>query len=559
MSVEQSLALPPFNLSAADIAWVRTTRDSLSTDNKLHQLFVHICFGHEADNLLRTNPAGLFPIENRNLGDAWALNKLILDGCEIPPFIAADIEGGGNHSSGLTDMPSQLAFAAIADMQVADNALHVVALENAAMGVNWTFTPCVDINHAMGSAIVGTRSYGSDVSTIKAHALMQTHILQRHGIATTAKHWPGEGYDSRDQHLVTTINPQSTDEWLASFGDVYATMIRAGVYSVMSAHIAFPAYAAKHGIPENIERYRPATLSKLLNQTLLRGDMAFNGLVVSDATQMAGLTSFASRAEQVPLVIESGCDLFLFCQDVEGDFRHMKNGLRNGALSEQRMEDAVTRILGLKAALGLHHKSVSERIKPLAEIKALLARPQHSGAARAIADAAVTLVKDTKSVLPLNVQKHRRITWIGRPAPGFLPGMPDKPMSDLRDGLALRGFTVTDFDPEDPPTAANTDCLLYVLPTESSLGKSRIFIDWLQEQPGMMNIMSRYWHDIPTVMISFGHPYHLYDAPRVPCYINAYSNVASSQLAVLERLTGNAPFTGISPVDPFAGAPDSRY
>jgi beta-N-acetylhexosaminidase len=137
--------------------------------------------------------------------------------------------------------------------------------------------------------------------------------------------------------------------------------------------------------------------------------------------------------------------------------------------------------------------------------------------------------------------------------------MPEKEMIVLRQGLAARGFEICDFDPQNPPTPANTDVVLYVLPVESSLGKSRIFLDWLKDQPGMPHIMARYWHDIPTVMISLGHPYYLYDAPRVPTYINAYSYTETCQRAIVDRLTGNAPFIGQSPVDPFAGAPDAKY
>ncbi len=559
MSVEKSLSLPPFNLSADDIAWVKKTRDGLKTEDKVRQLFLHIAFGHDVGDLLKANPCGLFPVERSNLAESWAINNRIISESEIPPLIANDVEGGGNHRSGLTDMPNQLAFAAVKDIGLAEKALHVVGKENNALGVNYTFTPCIDINHATTSAIVGTRSYGSNINTITDHAMMHMRILQSHGVATTAKHWPGEGFDARDQHLVTTINPLSVDEWMQNFGMLYKKLIDGGIYSIMSAHIAFPAYAAKHGIPESLERYRPASNSKLLTDQLLRKDLGFNGLVVSDATPMAGLTGWASRADQVPGVIASGCDIFLFSSGVEADFQHMMNGLRSGALSEQRLEDAITRILGLKAALGLHKKSVRERIKSLEEIKDLIATPSHAVASRAVADASVTLVKDTKSVLPLNLQRHRRITWIGRAAPGFLPGMPETPMVELREGLQQRGFIVTDFDGQNPPTPDNTDCLLYVLPTESSLGKSRIFLDWMKEHPGMMNLMQRYWNDIPTVMVSLGHPYYLYDAPRVPCYINAYSNTPVSQRAVLDRLTGNAPFTGVSPIDAFAGAPDARY
>jgi beta-N-acetylhexosaminidase len=213
----------------------------------------------------------------------------------------------------------------------------------------------------------------------------------------------------------------------------------------------------------------------------------------------------------------------------------------------------------MKAAIGLHKKPLSERLLPIGDVRVLTTLPAHKAAARAVADKSVTLIKDSGNLLPLNLKQHRRITWIGRPAPGFLPAMPDMPVSALRDGLRERGFVVSEFDPDAPPTPDNTDCVLYVLPSESSLGKSRIYLDWLREQPGMASIMARYWHDIPTAMVSFGHPYYLYDAPRIPCMINAYSSTPDSQLAVLARLLGQEKFEGVSPVDAFAGAPEARY
>jgi beta-N-acetylhexosaminidase len=559
MSVEKSLTKFPFNLSAQDVAWVRKVRDGMSTAQKIRQLFLHISVSHDIDGLIASQPAGYLPSANLDLQKMWETSHRLLSGSEIPAFLAQDLEGGSNHRSGLTDMPNQLAFAAVKDMTTCETALDVMAREAAALGFNWSFTPCIDINADMHSAIVGTRSYGSDPRLIAKHAKLHVEVLRRNGIACAAKHWPGEGFDARDQHLVTTINPLSMAEWKNTFGKLYANLIKGGILSIMSAHIALPAFARKHRVPEGLERYAPATLSSLLNQKLLREEMGFNGLIISDATPMAGLTAVSARAEHVPLVIENGCDIFLFCNNVQQDISYMEQGLKSGALSEQRLEDAVTRILGMKAALGLHKKSLSDRLKPLEEIRAMVANPAHAAASQAIADKSVTLVKDTKGLLPLNPTKHKRITWIGRPMPGFLPGMPETHMTALRDGLANRGFEVTDFDPQSPPTPQSTDCILYVLPVESSLGKSRIYLDWMREQPGLMNLMDRYWHDLPTVIISFGHPYYLYDAPRAPCLINAYSSTPESQTAVVQRLTGNAPFEGVSPIDPFQGAPDSRY
>jgi beta-N-acetylhexosaminidase len=559
MTIESQLAKPPFNLKPDDLAWVRKTRDGMSTADKVRQLFVHISFGPDQEKLLGAKPAGFMPVEKSDLKTAWEINRRYISESEIPPFLSQDLEGGGNHAGALSQMPNQLGFAAVTDDAISRAALDVMATEASALGFNWSFTPCIDINHARLSAIVGTRSYGSSVETIERHALMHMQALQGHGIAATAKHWPGEGYDDRDQHLVTTINPQSTDDWLATFGRLYRGLIASNIMSVMSAHIALPSIAALHGVPESLEWYRPASLSRLLTHTLLREQFGFNGLIVSDATPMAGMTSYCSRAEQVPQTIAAGSDVFLFATNVNADIAHMENGLRSGVLTEERLEEAVTRILGMKAALGLHRKSIDERILPFDNIRTLIKSEPHQRAAQAVADGSVTLVKDATQNLPLNVAKHRRITWIGRPVPGFLPGMPETEMTVLRNGLIDRGFDVTNFDPQSPPTADNTNLVLYVLPVESSLGKSRIYLDWLKEQPGMENIMSRYWHDLPTVMVSLGHPYYLYDAPRVPTYINAYSYTETSQKAVLDRLTGNAPFTGLSPVDPFAGAPDAKY
>jgi beta-N-acetylhexosaminidase len=562
MTVEKSLRKFPFNLTTEDLAWVTRTRNGMSTSQKIRQLFVHLTFGDSLENIQRMaelSPGGLHRFMGENLETNWAATRAFLERCEIPPFITGDFEGGGNHSSCLTAFTNQLGLAAAHDPVLSHEVVTATAREVSALGFNWTFTPCVDINRNTGSAIVGTRSFGSDENIVLEQAMVHMKAMQTHGIACAAKHWPGEGLDWRDQHLVTTHNPQSATEWRNSFGHIYKTLIAEGLLSVMSAHIALPEYLKKMGVVESLERYRPASISKHLNFDLLRGELEFNGLIVSDATAMAGLGSFAARAEVVPQVIENGCDVFLFTVDEKQDIAHMENGLLSGALSEQRLDDAVTRILGMKAVLGLHRKTLDERILPLEEVKRIVDSRQHKALSQKTAELSVTLVKDTQSLLPLRPIRHRRICWISQGAPGFIPGMPSRQMDELRNALTLKGFTITDFDGAAPPSPTNTDVVMYVMAEESSLGKSRIFLNWKTHQPGMGNIMQRYWHDVPTLIVSFGHPYYLQDAPRVPTYINAYSTVPDVQRAVADKLTGNAPFTGVSPVDAFAGAPDARY
>ena len=561
MSVELSLKAAPFRLNDEDIAWVRKTRDGLSTESKVRQLFVHISIGDDLDQARKLSdmaPGGIHRFMGQNLDEAWAATRLMLKTSEVPLFITGDIEGGGHGSSAMLQFPNQLGLAAANDLEISAKVLSAVCEEAKSLGFNWSFTPVVDVNKDADSAIVGTRSYGSDVEKIIAQARTHIKTLQGHGIAATAKHWPGEGYDARDQHLVTTINPLGVNAWRDVFGRIYKTLIGDGVMTAMSAHIALPTYAEQHGLV-GLERFRPSSVSKLLNKTLLREELGFNGLVVSDATPMAGLTAWNKRSICVPEVIENGCDIFLFSPNEEQDFKFMMDGLRDGRLSEQRLEDAVTRILGLKAALGLHKKTLDERLPPLAEAKTKVKALKHLDVAQAAADQSITLVKDTQNLLPLHVVNHKRITLVHRGAPGLFPGLPRKPMSIFIDGLKARGFEIKDFDPKNMPTPENTDLLLYVFAVESSLGLSHIYIDWKEEQQSLDGIMARFWNEVPTLMVSFGHPYYLRDAPRVPAYVNAYSTIESSQRAALSCIIGNQPFTGVSPVDAFAGAPDAHY
>ena len=557
-----NLALAPFNLSAADIAWVEETRDGLSTDDKIRQLFVHISIGDspgEITRLGKMKPGGLHRFMGPELEPAWRATKQFLDMCDVPPFITGDIEGGGHLSPAMTAFPNQLGLAAANDTQLSARLLDAICQEAKALGFNWSFTPVIDVNHNIQSAIVGTRSYGSDLARIAAQSQAHVEVLQRNGIAATAKHWPGEGYDQRDQHLVTTINPLGMEEWHKVFGALYKKLIGQGLLSIMSAHIALPSYAASKGVAEGIERYRPASLSKLLNLDLLRGDLGFNGLIVSDATPMAGMTGFSAREAQVPEVIENGCDVFLFSSNEEQDYQFMLKGLREKRLSEQRLEDAVTRILALKAALSLHKKSADERIAPLAEAKDIVKSKAHLALASQAAGKSVTLVKDVKSLLPISPQKHKRITIVDRGAPGLFPGMPRRPMAAFQAELEKRGFIISKFDADHQPSPENCDLLIYLFAVESSLGLSHIHIDWMAEQGGMKAGMQRYWHDVPTIMISFGHPYHLRETPRVPTYINAYNTTEVAQVAAAERIVGEKPFEGTSPVDAFAGMPDAHY
>lgn len=559
-STLEALRLPPFHLDDAGIAWVADTLRTLSTEQKVRQLFNVAAHGDDEAQvaaLAALGVGGVTRFGGTDLDASWRATRALIERSEIPLLISGDIEGGAIGLPFGTALPNQLGLAATGSTALAEEAVTVLAREARAMGYNWTFTPVTDLNAAFRSAIVATRSYGSDPDTVLAQARVNVATFQRHGIAATAKHWPGEGFDDRDQHLVTTINPLDMPAWRERFGRIYRGLIDDGLMTVMSAHIALPAYAREHGAT-GLELSRPACVSRFLNEDLLRGELGFNGLIVSDASGMAGLSSWASRAECIPEVIANGCDVLLFPSPFEADFGHVMRALSDGRLTEARVEEAVTRVLGLKAALGLHRKTLDELLPPLEQARAVVRQPAHLEVEQRVASASVTLVKDVCGLLPLSVERHRRIVVVTDPARGGFAGQAPKEM-EVPALLAAQGFEVRAFDPAQPPTPADTDLVLYLLAQESLLVQSHIYLDWARLHGHWTTAMRRYWHDIPCALVSFGQPYYLYDAPRMPCVVNAYTAASPVQHAVVRKLLGAEAFTGVSPVDAFCGLPDAAY
>jgi beta-N-acetylhexosaminidase len=559
-SILQSLRRAPFHLDDTGIAWVDGLLATLSTEQKVRQLFNLAGHGDDANAigaLAGKGVGGITRFGGADLAASWRATRAAIERSPVPLLISGDIEGGAIAAPYGTRLPNQLGLAATGSTALAEEAVDVLAAEARALGINWTFTPMVDINAAFRSAIVATRSYGSDIDAIAAHALVNVRGFQRHGIAATAKHWPGEGFDDRDQHLVTTINPLAPTDWNARFGRIYRQLVDAGVMTVMSAHIALPEYARAHGAA-GLEAFRPACVSRLLNETLLRGELGFNGLIVSDATAMAGLSSWADRAQCIPEVIANGCDMLLFPSPFETDFGHVMHALSDGRLTEARVDEALTRVLGLKAALGLHRMSADELLPPLDAARALVRCPAHLDVERRVAAASITLVKDVRATLPISLARHRRIVVISDTQRARFAGQDALPM-EMAAMLAALGFEVRSFDAAQPPTPADTDLVLYLLAQESLLVQSHIYLDWARLHGDWRMGMRRFWHELPCVLVSFGHPYYLYDAPRMPCVVNAYTAVPQVQQALVRKLLGEDAFTGTSPVDAFCGLPDAHY
>lgn len=552
----------PLALTASQEQWVARTRDAMSVEELVGQLFIFSTSHDSADEiapLLALNPGGINRFPTADLAAFRAATMIALEGAQVPPIFTGDIEGGTISHPFATTVPNLMGLAACDDLATTDAVARLVARESRVLGYDWSFGPVVDLNVAFRSAIVGTRSFGSDPERVTAQAVTYINALQDEGIAACVKHWPGDGLDDRDQHLVTSVNPLSVDEWHALFGRIYGAVIASGVMTVMSAHIALPAYIRARLPDAGREAFQPATVSRLLNQDLLRGELGFDGLVISDATGMGGLTSWMERSEAVPAVIENGCDMFLFSRAPQRDYGFMLDGLRRGLLSEARLYEAVTRILSLKAKLGLHERDPQSRMLPLHDMRERLRTPRHVETAQAACGLSVTLVKDTQSLLPLNPATHRRVVYLAEEGYSFWDGALARSYEPFLSAMRERGFDLRAYDPEAMPTREDTDLVLYLVGQEATPSASRIYLDFVKLHGGMRKAMTQFAREIPTALISFGQPYYLYDAPHMSTCVNAYSAIAPVQHEVVRRLAGNAPFTGNSPVDAFCGQDQLRY
>lgn len=556
----------PFYLTDEDISWVSETKGSMTLEEKVGQLFCVLFKRADPEELKDVfhilSPGGCMyrtvPMEK-----AVSFGNLLRQRAKVPMLVAANLEKGGNGivSEG-TLVGSPLEIAATDDVEMAVKMATVCAEEGGAVGANWAFAPIIDIDSNFRNPITNTRTFGSDPERVEKMGEAYVRTVQGKGMAASIKHFPGDGQDERDQHLVTSINDMDCETWDKTYGEVYRASIEAGAKTCMIGHIMQPAWTKKLNPGIADEDILPASLSKELMQGLLREHLGFNGMIVTDATTMAGFTLPMSRRLAVPMSIANGADMFLFSRNLEEDYQFMLQGVKDGIITLQRLEDAVTRILALKASLGLHK---AQEPLTIAKARSVVGCQTHREWAAECADKAITLVKEQKGVLPITPDRYKRILFHPIESVGGVSAYSVKAACvKVMEALEKEGFLVDLFVPSQetegktPKTTDTTDVydlILYVANLSTKSNQTTVRIEWAQP---MGANCGHYIQDVPTVFVSLENPYHLLDFPRVKTYINCYSNNDTCIHAVVEKLLGRSKFKGINPVDPFCGKWDTR-
>ena len=582
----------PYNLDEESIRWVEETIDNMTIEEKIGQLFVNMGSSRDESYLkdvLDNYHIGAVRYNPAKAEEVYEQNRILQENSKIPLLIAANTEAGGNGAcTDGTYVGYEVKIGATQDSKYAYELGRISGVEASAIGCNWSFAPIVDINKNWRNPIISNRCFSQDPDQVLECSLAYMKGIMESGIMPAAKHFPGDGIDERDQHLSFAPNSLSVEEWENTFGRVYRGLIQAGLPSIMAGNIALPKYVKHFNKEATIQEMNmPATLNKYVLTDLLKGEMEFNGVVVTDASHMVAMTSAMKRSEMLPTAIAAGCDLFLFFNDPDEDFNWMMEGYKNGIITEERLHDALTRILGLKAKIGLHKKAKTEILMPKEEAMSRIGLEENKAKAMEVADKAITLVKNNENIFPISPNKTKRVLLVNAKGHdgGFgkfialMSGPTKGPLDIMKELLENEGFEVEIYEspiekvmklPREEMAKALGSVYAGKRPISELTSKYDLIINIanvnastdqrLQWPPskGTPDIPF-YINEIPTIFVSVQCPFHLADVPQVKTYINAYDSKEFNLKALVEKMMGRSEFKGVSSVDAFCGFEDTRY
>ena len=586
MSVD--LTAKPYYLNEEQIKWVEDTIAGMSLEEKIGQLFINMGSSREEGYLKGV-------LDNYHIGgvrynpgtaeEVYDQNKILQENSKIPLLIAANTEAGGDGAcTDGTYVGHEIKVAATRDEHLAYRMGQIAGEEAAAIGCNWSFAPIVGLLKNWRNPILSVRTWSDDPDLNIKLSLAYMKGIQEFGIAPAAKHFPGDGSDERDQHLSFAPNHSTVEEWDNSFGKVFQVLIDAGVPSIMAGHIGLPSYVRYFKPDATLQEANlPATLNKYLITDLLRKKMGFNGVVVTDASHMVGMTGTMKRRDLLPTAIAAGVDLFLFFNDPDEDFQWMMDGYKNGVITDERLNDALMHILGLKAHIGLN-KGFKFLEHSKEEQLAHIGKPENKKVAHEVTDKAITLVKNKEHIFPISPAKQKRVLLVdvkGHEG-GFgmiMGGSSKRPVDVMKELLEKEGFTVIiwqsledqvkDLPPEKRraavanvyaqkrPISELTDNYDLIINMAKVVPNTDQRIQWPASK-GTPDIPF-YIHEVPTIFVSVNSPFHLADVPQVQTYINCYDDQQDTLEALVDKMLGRSEFKGQSPVDAFCGFEDTRY
>ncbi len=567
-----------------DSRWAETTLKNLSLEEKVGQLFmirmrIEVMNGrspgyfalrdsirkYHIGSLAMSAPPQGRARDARRRYDVVALLNQLQEESKLPLLVAGDFERGvlPAHVFGTTVFPHAMAFGAAGNLAYAEEFGRITAQESRALGVHWNLFPVADVNSNPANPIIGTRAFGSNPQQVGDLVSAYIRGARANGMLTTAKHFPGHGNTATDSHVAVPVVNDDWDQLHAVDLPPFQKAIATGVDAVMTAHVRVLALDPDPG--------RVATTSPAIVTGLLKKELGFNGIVVTDALDMAGLVGlYAKNPGRVAVdAFKAGSDVLTEPYNLDACYRAMLNAVRTGEIGQERLDASVLKILRAKASLGLERN----RLVDVAAIPRLVGIPENMAAGQRISDAAITLVRDNGKVLPLKDErsdKRLRVVSHGKAQPGLLAII----LCDNRraeDGRVLerqirkRAPDARVLYIDARVAAARSDEVLnaadhaqqvvvavYVVP---SAARTRTVARGQKNSASLPDSTAKLLSGIlaranqKTVVLAMGTPYLTEDFPTIRNYICAFSNATVSEISAVKALFGEIPIPGHLPVN----------
>ena len=531
--------------------------EALSLDEKIGQLFAVRGYGvfmaesspryHELRDAVGRDGVGGLVWFTSNVYETAELTRRLQREARIPLLVSADLEAGlGMRFLDTTYWPPAMAVAATGDPSLAEAEGRVVAREARAVGINHILAPVADVNVDPDNPVINARSFGEDPADVARYVAAFVRGVQSEHVLATAKHFPGHGDTHVDSHRALPVIDVPRERLERVELVPFRAAIDAGVKSVMIGHLAVPSLdrtpVPVRGVGHGDNPYGttaaevpaggtlPATISPAIVNGLLRKELGFDGLVVSDAFDMGGITEHFDAGEAAVRAIEAGEDQILLSANTEAAMAGVKAAVRSGRISEARIDQSVRRILEAKAFAG-------DAVADPDEIFRVVDAKEHRDVAADVARRAITLVRAEPGALPL--RRDARVALVV-----VTDGLdPVSPLADFE--RELKPAQIIALDPHTreellPKTDADVIVAAFAIRARSGAGTialppaARRFFDSVDGRK--------------VIGIAFGTPYVLREVPRIGTYLVAYGPQPVLQAAALDALRGEAPIGGRLPV-----------
>ncbi len=528
-------------LSKEQKDWIKEKIDTMSRREKIGQVLVMLQGENKLEEYLEEYPIGGMLVGVKSPEDALKMKESIdkYNRTHDIPFIqAADLENGAGIIKGRgTPFPAIMALGAVSSAELAREMGRATAREARPYGISWTYAPVVDLDFDFNNSMTYGRAFGRSPEHVARLARAFIGGCQEDGLlACAAKHFPGDGFDARDPHVVTPVITLSREEWTATYGHVYREVIDEGVMSIMTGHVALPAFDEGEG---GYLGPPPATMSTALQVDLLRGKLGFDGLIVSDAVDMIGYASRLPKPQRAVRTLAAGADIALRVE--ERDFVWIEEAVERGDLSEERLNDAVRRVLEFKMRIG----AFGEQTFPFVDEEG---KRRHEEVARTISEGAIHIVRNEGGLLPLKLSSGARLLSMDLQFPAR-DGSKAAGLSEIPAALRERGYEVDhmvsplhgDFDIY--PIIDNYEAVFVNFNVPPRYGCQKMNSAVLDA------LWNGWWMDHGKVVFtSFFNPFAIWEVPWVPNYVNAFHNNRCSQRAAVKVWLGEMPARGKSPV-----------